>query len=287
MSDYLRRVRKGEPLSISAEAWNRLMDIARADGSERALGSAKQEASRRDFDVVLVKNTTARDLPLWGGITLGPPLFPPTSGEGGSLPQDFAERTVLEGVQPAACPARGAILLQPLAPGAIGRAVVSGIVCCRVRVTTDGMRRAVFVPWEESAESLHPLADHAGPLELLWTESGTGLRYAVAMVGGSDRRFLAAIQSSAAISGASNKWNYTVRTWAYGGSTSTGRLITNVRNLREHDNTSSMADGNSLTNPTTTIGPVVGKVEAWTEIDSSGSCVTLFDRPNPVTGCGT
>jgi hypothetical protein len=285
MADYLRKVKKGEPLSISAEAWNRLMDIARADGTDRTLAGARQEASRRDLDVALVKNTTSRDLPLWGGITLGAPVFPPASGD--SLPQDFAERTVLNGVEPAACPARGAVLLQPLAPGAIGRAVVSGILCCRVRVTTEGMRRAVFVPWEVSSESLYPLADHAGPLELLWLEAGTGLRYAVAMVGGSDRRFLAAIQSSAAISGSSNKWSYTVRTWTYGGSTTSGRLISNVRNLREFENTSSMADGNSLTNPTTTIGPVVGKVEAWTEIDSSGNCVTLFDRPNPVTGCGT
>jgi hypothetical protein len=189
-------------------------------------------------------------------------------------------------VEPAACPGRGAVLLQPLAPGAIGRAVVSGILCCRVRVTASGMRRAAFVPWDASLEGTYPLADHAGPIELLWTEPGTGVRYAVAMLGSSDRRFLAAIQSSAAIAGASNRWNYTVRTWAYGGSTATGRLIENVRNLREFDNTATTADGNSLTSPPTTVGPVVGKVEAWTEVDSAGACVTLFDRPNPV-GCGS
>lgn len=286
MADPLRKVRRGEPLSIPAEAWNRLIDIARADGSDRLLAGAEQAAGRRDLDVALVKNTSARDLPLWGGIALGPPVFPPASGETGSLPQDFAERTVLEGREPTACAGRGAILLQPLAPGAIGRAVVSGILCCRVRVSATGMRRAAFVPWDASAESLYPLADHAGPLELLWAEQGTGVRYAVAMVGGSDRRFLAAIQSSAAIAGASNRWNYTVRTWAYGGLTSAGRLIENVRNLREFDNTATTADGNSLTSPPTTVGPVVGKVEAWTEVDSAGNCVTLFDRPNPV-GCGT
>jgi hypothetical protein len=286
MADPLRKVRRGEALSIPAEAWNRLMDIARADGSDRLLGDAEQGAARRDLDVALVKNTTSRDLPLWGGITLGAPVFPPASGTGGSLPQDFAERTVLTGVEPAACAGRGAVLLQPLAPGAIGRAVVSGILCCRVRVTASGMRRAAFVPWDASAESTYPLADHAGPIELLWTEPGTGVRYAVAMLGSSDRRFLAAIQSSAAIAGASNRWNYTVRTWAYGGLTATGRLIEHVRNLREYDNTATTADGNSLTSPPTTVGPVVGKVEAWTEVDSAGNCVTLFDRPNPV-GCGS
>ena len=162
MADPLRKVRRGEALSIPAEAWNRLMDIARADGSDRLLGDAEQGAARRDLDVALVKNTTSRDLPLWGGITLGAPVFPPASGTGGSLPQDFAERTVLTGVEPAACPGRGAVLLQPLAPGAIGRAVVSGILCCRVRVPASGMRRAAFVPWDVPVTWVTQLSNHMG-----------------------------------------------------------------------------------------------------------------------------
>ena len=281
MADPLRKVRRGEPLSIPAEAWNRLIDIARADGSDRLLAGAEQAAGRRDLDVALVKNTSARDLPLWGGIALGPPVFPPASGETGSLPQDFAERTVLEGREPTACAGRGAILLQPLAPGAIGRAVVSGILCCRVRVSATGMRRAAFVPWDASAESLYPLADHAGPLELLWAEQGTGVRYAVAMVGGSDRRFLAQVTGSAAIQGEANRWNYTIRTCAYGGPAN-GRTIENVRNIREAFNSATSADGNDLASPPTTVGPVGGLVEAWTDLSATGACVTLIDRPNPV-----
>jgi len=111
------------------------------------------------------------------------------------------------------------------------------------------------------------------------------VRYAVAMLGSSDRRFLAQVTSSVPLQGAANRWSYAIRTCTYGGPAN-GRVIELVRNIREEFNSASVADGNDLTSPPTTVGPVAGLVEAWTDLSATGACVTLFDRPNPV-GCGT
>jgi hypothetical protein len=104
---------------------------------------------------------------------------------------------------------------------------------------------------------------------------------------------------------APNQWSYECDTWipiSPSGSASISPpvderfLLDPVYNLREQYNTASLADGNDLTNPASTIGPVgsIWDGTAWpttnlsAEVlvfivyDRAGTMYPFFDRPNPV-----
>ena len=76
---------------------------------------------------------------------------------------------------------------------------------------------------------------------------------------------LCEVVSATIISGASNRWNYTIKIWTPAGVLGTGITLsttdsrfsyTNCRNIREEHNLSNFADGMSLTSPPASIGPV-------------------------------
>ena len=116
---------------------------------------------------------------------------------------------------------------------------------------------------------------------------------------------LCEVISAALISGASNRWNYTVKLWTPPAVTGTGITVsttdsrfsfTTCRNIREEHNTPTSVDGMSLSAPPATIGPVgsyyVGsswqingleaKVVVTVVYDTGGKAYPYFDRPNPI-----
>lgn len=116
-------------------------------------------------------------------------------------------------------------------------------------------------------------------------------------------RGLCKVTAATAISGAANRWKYTVSAWIPPGS-STGITTfndswfssTECRNLREDFNTSTLVDGMDITSPAATVGPVGSKysggawtttnleahVQVWISYDSMGKSYVYFDRPNPI-----
>ena len=170
MSDYLKSVRRGEPIDLSAAAWNKLMDMARRDGERGASGVADPLFARRDRDLVLLKNISGIEYPRWGVLGLGAPVYlpqhnPPSGKQ--ELPQDFAENLVLKGEMPVAGVHEGlfGVLLQPLKDGEIGPAVVSGTFGCVIVVQDERHRFADVYPSRadlgsgESLSSGTPLVD--------------------------------------------------------------------------------------------------------------------------------
>jgi hypothetical protein len=102
-----------------------------------------------------------------------------------------------------------------------------------------------------------------------------------------------------------NQWSYECETWIPLSPTGLSSipmpaderfLFDKVYNLREQYNTASLADGNDLSNPLATIGPVgsIWNGTAWpttnlsAEVlvfivyDRAGTMYPFFDRPNPV-----
>jgi hypothetical protein len=116
---------------------------------------------------------------------------------------------------------------------------------------------------------------------------------------------LCEVVSATLISGAANRWNYTIKIWTPAGVLGTGITLsttdsrfsyTNCRNIREEHNLSNFADGMSLTSPPASIGPVgsnwsgsawtttalEAKVLVYVVYDSFGKAYPFFDRPNPI-----
>jgi hypothetical protein len=75
---------------------------------------------------------------------------------------------------------RFVILAEPIAAGKIGRAYAAGVCPVRVNVAGESHRFAACEPGDTG--QLHSAP--TGPAELLWTEAGTGQRWAVVRIGG-------------------------------------------------------------------------------------------------------
>ena len=119
---------------------------------------------------------------------------------------------------------------------------------------------------------------------------------------------LVSLDSATAISGAFNRWTYSVKIWFPTPVTGTGITVpTNdlsgtyaaAINLREWHNTLTLVDGMNISiSPAATVGPVgsiydsgtsswpTGQLSAKVELhvchDSAGAVFAYFDRPNPL-----
>jgi hypothetical protein len=172
VAEELHKVAPGDPLSISAAAWNQIVDAVRqlrADGP-RPRGTAPLPALDRPVLVVRVK--ASGTLPHRGIVTLGGALIDPDASpfDAQSTPFFEADTPVSGGVP--------AVLLQPLSAGEVGRAVVLGVCVASVVINNAGHEYAVPVAGDvftlDSATS--------GPFRLL-TNPGVGTAKCLVMLG--------------------------------------------------------------------------------------------------------
>lgn len=142
------------------------------------------------------------------------------------------------------------------------------------------------------------------------TANAAGIKFAQgeAFAKAPTKSVLVSLDSATAISGAFNRWTYSVKIWFPTPVTGTGITVpTNdlsgtyaaAINLRELYNTSTLVDGMNISiAPAATVGPVgsiydsgtaqwptgqlSAKVELHVSNDSTGAVFAYFDRPNPL-----
>jgi energy-converting hydrogenase Eha subunit A len=142
------------------------------------------------------------------------------------------------------------------------------------------------------------------------TANAAGIKFAQgeAFAKAPTKSVLVSLDSATAISGAFNRWTYSVKIWFPTPVTGTGITVpTNdlsgtyaaAINLREWYNTSTLVDGMNISiSPAATVGPVgsiydsgtsswptgqlSAKVELHVSNDSTGAVFAYFDRPNPM-----
>jgi hypothetical protein len=171
MGDPLKKVQDGDRLRIPAAAYNAFVDAARKIRAEQQGVGAKPLRSTRSTSIVLVQNNSGATVGRFGVLGIDGPIITPTAG----LTQ-FHEQVALVGSTPAAGH-RGkfVILLEPLADGAIGRAVVDGVAPCRVVFATGTETRADVLAGDTTCLN----ASAGGSTNVLWKEAGTGEKWAV------------------------------------------------------------------------------------------------------------
>lgn len=206
--DPYKSVKSGDPLQVSATAWNTLMQLARQAGERGALGSADIAAGQRDLDVVTLKNVTNTDCPRWGILGIDVPIFAPTSGS--DIPRDFSASVAMRGVL-ATTPGyagKWAIALEPIAAGKFGRAALSGVVPAIINVPSG--TTPLFA---EASGSVYARAGSSGSAQVLWCESGSGNRHALLRMGAASQG-AAAKATVTAIGGSVGFYTCTVGTVA-------------------------------------------------------------------------
>ena len=162
--DPLSHVRRGDPLRISAGAWNAFVDAAKAE-RRRSLSSERGDEPFPDRSTILVQNATGSDLPRFAVVAVRDPVTTRATREASFLNQgsmigtipSFADRGKL------------AILQEPVRDGAIGRAVATGLTVAKVKVLAPVSAPDLWADVDEN-QTAHLLGAPKGCAEILWME---------------------------------------------------------------------------------------------------------------------
>ncbi len=175
MGDDLKKVQPGNPLVIPAATFNAFIDAAQ-DHRRRQRGVGRESQSVfHQTGIILVRNDTGDHLDRFSAVGISGPIISPTDNE-----DEFKNRATAVGVTPAISTHRGrfAIYLEPVAAGAIAPACVSGVIPCQIDVVHTSHRRADVIQ-----DSTTLTSGHHGGAEILWKESGEGVKWAILKIG--------------------------------------------------------------------------------------------------------
>ncbi len=174
MTDGLQKVRPGDTLAIPASTHNAFVDAARAHrAGEQNRGRQVRPALDR-ASVVWIKNTTGGALNRFYVVGLGGPVFTPSD-------ESFFNEIGFDGVTPATASHVGlfAVLLEPLASGAIGLGMVSGVAPVQLNVIDADHE---FADVKDGDATVLETGD-TGMAQILYKESGTGTKWALVRIG--------------------------------------------------------------------------------------------------------
>lgn len=201
----LKRVSPGDPLQISAQAFNTFIDMANArQGGFGAITTDQLNGVSLNTTVFPVKNGGG-DLDRFSILSIGGPIFTPTDNA-----DEFKSNIAFTGSTPGATPALGrfCVLLEPCKAGSIAKAAFFGVTVAKVDVLDSSHGWADVKP--SSSESLR--SGQFGSAQILYKESGTGVKLALIRIGFGERQFYpAVVTGSSPAYGKDYQWSYTVQ----------------------------------------------------------------------------
>lgn len=175
--DRSRRVNAGDRIRIHHETWNEIVDatVSARRGGVRG-GPADLYANRQ---TILVRNMSGSALDLGAIVALSEPVIDPADDA-----NRFVRRVVMDVITPTSTTAsKFAVLVEPLASGAMGHAVADGLAICKVRY--DGVSAKDYAePRNGSTVSLDNVA--TGVAVVVWmadTGDSSNDRWAVVRIG--------------------------------------------------------------------------------------------------------
>lgn len=227
MTTELRKVRRGDPLSIPANTYNTIVDSA-ADYLRRTSpgnNGGAQGYAQAGGSIVAVRNDSGAAVARYGVLGIDSIVIDPADNLA-----SFQEMPALSCIAPATASHIGqfAIVLAPAASGGIVEAMVAGITPVQINVTDAGH---VYADVKDAdATQLQSMAAQGGA-RILWKASGTGTKWALVDVGRS-----------------LNQSMFAVRVWRDGGSTDGDKVTQCNRTytVRTHDATGPSTGGVSL-----------------------------------------
>jgi hypothetical protein len=165
----IAKVSSGQPLKIPAAAFNAFVEAANAHQSSQHAQSSDARSAPAPGGMMSIRNDTGIPRDRFSVIGIDTPLISPADN-----PQVWQDHLVFRGssAQTEVHKNRYGILQEPIAAGAIGRVLVSGVSIARIfvkDVVHDHARIAAGTL--ETAQS--------GSAQIIWKEPGLGDRWAV------------------------------------------------------------------------------------------------------------
>ena len=121
--DKFKKTAAGRPLEIPATTWNAMIDAARSHVEQQHNQTTDATAAFRQSGIVKVRNQSGQPLERFAVLGIDSPVLEPSSSQ-----REFKNQVALDAIVPTE-PHRGrfVILLEPLRPGRMGRAWLSGV----------------------------------------------------------------------------------------------------------------------------------------------------------------
>ncbi len=171
----LAHVQRGQPLKIPADAWNAMVDAARAHMQQQLSRSGGPAGGgSRQTGTVLVRNASGADQGRFAALGIDTPIILP-----GDNAEEFKRQVAIKGVMPTADHVgKFMVLDEPLTSGGIGRAYIDGVCPASVNIVNEADRFADAAPESSTLRS-----GPTGAAEILWAEEGTGVKWAIVRLG--------------------------------------------------------------------------------------------------------
>ena len=169
--DPLKKVQAGDKLEIPAQTFNTMIDAAQDFLRRQRSISQEPPQSFRQASIVLVRNNSGTDRSRGEILGITSPIISPTDNL-----NEFKKRVALDCGTPSPSQhiARFVVLLEPVAGGKIGRAVIAGVVPAYIYVYDDCHEWADVHPAPTGDEAYHLTSAQYGGAPNLVKESGTG-----------------------------------------------------------------------------------------------------------------
>jgi len=154
------RLDPGDPLRISARAWNRAQDAAdRVLGVLPGMKGAPNVATLAPFTWVWAKNTTASTVDRFSALSITGLEVTPVEDEADKSTADFLRGPVLSCGSPSAGGA-AVVTVDPIKPGKLGRVAVAGAI--QVRASDLSYLGSAQVLWSDDHWGLVVLGSSGG-----------------------------------------------------------------------------------------------------------------------------
>jgi len=159
---YLRKVTAGQPVEISAAAWNTLMDMAHEWLGEGGGRKVAGRYARSAGSTIQIKNNSPSARGRYDVLGIDSTLITPAANEAG-----FLQRVVFSGSTPSSTTranGRFCVLAEPAAAGKIAKAWASGMCHAWINVTNESHGFADL----SNGDATKLISAETGPCVILW-----------------------------------------------------------------------------------------------------------------------
>jgi len=175
MGDPFKKVQANQRLAIPAQTYNAFVDVALAHRARRQQQSQGPQPEVRHSGIVRVSNDTGGDRDQFAVVALRAPVVTPSGS-----PETFAWNLVLSAATPADSDfGKFGVLLEPLASGAVGWAVASGVVFVKIDIVESEHKRADV----KDGSTAELKSDPLGSAIILWRAGSSGSQWALVKIG--------------------------------------------------------------------------------------------------------
>jgi hypothetical protein len=178
--DAFKKVQPGQRLKITAEAFNAFVDAARAVREHKQFGTDASQFFRQS-GIVKLRNASGADQGRFAVLGLTEPIILPADNL-----DEFKRQVTFQSIVPVKNVHNGkfGVLLEPIAAGKIGLAVIAGVVPVRLQVDPDqlyGCAEIIDGDTQKLRNQPH------GSARVLWIETtGATERWAVVRLDDAD-----------------------------------------------------------------------------------------------------